>query len=415
MRQSLKKTLPAPLRRGLLRLRDVLNGPGIEADVLHESRFEPDPGPRPRFTMIVTDLSAATAFGGVMTGLSLAAGLRQRLEAEGIDFRLVSEKPVDPSDSVLSRVPGLDGLTPVSLFNERRRLKLRAREMCLVYNWWLSANLDPALDAQAAHFARPRMPKIHLIQEYEPHFYPFSAAHLVAHGAMSGDPGLWAVMNTRELHAFWSRQGHVAERTWVFEPRLNGALRPYVDGITAADKRRTLFVYGRPRIERNAFFLIRRGLEAWARTYGAAHPDWRIVSAGTPHPDLPLGNGHSLTSLGKLSLDAYAGLLRETAVGLSLMVSPHPSYPPLEMAHFGVRVLTNRYTDKEPKARHENLLALDGVGPQEIARAVEAAITGFEADPDLGLRAQSRMPDFLGPEEIDCLPDLAKAIVERLA
>ena len=54
-----------------------------------------------------------------------------------------------------------------------------------------------------------------------------------------------------------------------------------------------------------------------------------------------------MRALGKLDLDAYGSLLRESAVGLSLMVSPHPSYPPLDMAHLGLRVVTNGFGPKD--------------------------------------------------------------------
>ena len=74
-----------------------------------------------------------------------------------------------------------------------------------------------------------------------------------------------------------------------------------------------------------------------------------------------------MASLGKLSLTDYAELLRRTAVGLSLMASPHPSYPPLEMAHFGVRTVTNSYTCKDLSKSHANILSLPDVSAERIA------------------------------------------------
>jgi hypothetical protein len=65
------------------------------------------------------------------------------------------------------------------------------------------------------------------------------------------------------------------------------------------------------------------------------------VSVGELHRDIRLARGVILQSKGKLSLEEYAACLEDAAIGLSLMVSPHPSYPPLEMAEFSVRVITN--------------------------------------------------------------------------
>ena len=41
-----------------------------------------------------------------------------------------------------------------------------------------------------------------------------------------------------------------------------------------------------------------------------------------------------------------------SAIGISLMVSPHPSYPPLEMAHLGMLVLTNGFGAKDLSTWH---------------------------------------------------------------
>jgi hypothetical protein len=258
------------------------------------------------------------------------------------------------------------------------------------------------------------MPRIHLIQEYEPLFYPFSTAHLLAHQAVGLNERLWAIFNTSELHQFWKRQNHKAEKTFVFEPRMNEKLRPFCDNLSSSEKKCVLLIYGRPNIPRNAFFLIERGLKVWAEKYGHHHKNWEILSAGIKHKNVPLNSGHCIKSLGKLSLEEYASLLRKTALGLSLMVSPHPSYPPLEMAHFGIRVITNSYTDKRPEERHENLISLSNFDPYTIADSIEKEILNFQHHPEVGINGQSFMPSFLKSEEIECAQELADAIVEKL-
>ena len=396
------------------RLRSALNGPGIEYDVVRDYRFLPDPDPRPRINLVLPGLSTADAFGGVVTGLNFFAGLKAALAEEGIEARIITEEPIPSGDTVLSARPGLGDCPTHALRANDDQLPVRANDAFIVFNWWVSVNLDPVLAAQSAHFGRPALPKIHLVQEYEPHFYSFSAAHALAREAFDGPWPLWAVFNTHELHEFWTVQGHQAEKTWVFEPRMNAAIRPFADNLSAAEKTRTLLVYGRPQVPRNAFFLVRRGLEHWALAHGAEHRDWRIVSAGMKHEDIALGGGHKLVSLGKLSLDDYGQLLRKTAVGLSLMVSPHPSYPPLEMAHFGVRVVTNGYANKRPAARHENLVAVPQMRPAGIAEMLEQEIRRFEAAPEAGLQARTHMPDYLEEDRIEGIEDVAMELLTRL-
>jgi O-antigen biosynthesis protein len=406
-RRALKRLIPARARKGLERLRDVLNGPGLEYDVVRDYRFEPDRDRRARINLVLPGISSATAFGGVMTGLTFFQGLAAALAGDGVETRIVTEEPLRPGETVLADRPGLRHCPTHALRPSGERLPVRAGDLFIVFNWWTSVNLDPVLGAQAAHFGQPIRPKIHLVQEYEPGLHRFSTAHALAREAFDGPGRLWAAFNTHELFDYWTAQGHRAEKSWVFEPRMTAAIRPFADNLSAADKTRTLLVYARPTVARNAFFLVRRGLEHWARSHGADHADWRIVSAGLPHDDIPLGGGHRLVSLGKLGLQEYGQLLRETAVGLSLMISPHPSYPPLEMAHFGVRVVTNGYANKRPADRHENLIAVPHLRPEAIAETLEQAIRGFEADPAAGLGAKSHMPDYLLEDRIDCIDAIA--------
>lgn len=402
LRAFLKTNAPPQLRQAVIRARAAINGPGIETTALGDYTFAADPDPRPRVTLVLPSLSASEAFGGVSTALDFAFELAAET---GADLRFVAEKPIDLRDDVLA---GRDGFKTMSLATEGGILPTRAREVFLLYNWWISLNMEPVLRAQAAHFDQAPLPKVPLIQEYEPHFYPFSAAHLLALEAFNGEMPIWGVFNSTELLTFYTAQGNRHDRTYVIEPRLAPALAPFVQNLDRADKRRTVLVYGRPEIARNAFSLIERGLAAWATRHGDAHRDWRFVSAGAAHAPIDFANGVRLASVGKLDLASYGALLRETSVGISLMVSPHPSYPPLEMAHFGARVITNAYANKRPQARHDNLIALPSARPETMAAQIEAEIIAWEADPGHGVAGASHMPGYLTGAAFDCVAPLAR-------
>jgi hypothetical protein len=116
-----------------------------------------------------------------------------------------------------------------------------------------------------------------------------------------------------------------------------------------------------------------------------------------------------MRSIGKLSLEAYAELLWETAVGVSLMSSPHPSYPPLEMAHFGVLTITNRYANKDLSSSHDNIISLDDIRAETIAKALALACRRFEENPRAGALGKSHRPSFLVPGPFDCIEELAEA------
>ena len=111
-----------------------------------------------------------------------------------------------------------------------------------------------------------------------------------------------------------------------------------------------------------------------------------------------------ITSRGKVGLPEYAALMRESAIGIGLMLSPHPSYPPLEMAAFGMRVLTNRFEGKALGEQHPNIHDLLEPTPQAIAAGLTELVSRFElsagqrwSDPP-GQFARVRAPfDFIEP------------------
>ncbi len=412
---TLKRLMPDRVRTQIARpLREMLTSPGIEYEVLRPCHFTPDPSAAPRLTLILPSLSQREAFGGVTTALQVFLDLALALRNDGAcDIRILTERDYNPDDSALGGYLTAAGLGDsdvqiASLRQTNQTIAMRRDELIVNYNWWISLNTTPVLEAQAAHFDRAPLPKLSLIQEYEPQFYPFSSAHLLALHAFNGDWPLWGVFNSSELYDYYIAQGNRADQAFVFEPRMTAKIGAFAGDITADEKTRTILVYGRPQIPRNCFSLLEKGLRDWAAS--GDRSGWRVVSAGAAHRDIDLGHGQKLTSLGKLSLDEYGQLLRETAVGLSLMSSPHPSYPPLEMAHFGARTVTNAYANKDLTTRHENLISLPNIMPATIGRVLGETTDQFETDPAAGIRAQSHMPDYMQGDGFDCLPDLAKAV-----
>ena len=81
---------------------------------------------------------------------------------------------------------------------------------------------------------------------------------------------------------------------------------------------------------------------------------------------------------GKASLEDYADYLNQALVGVSLMISPHPSYPPLEMAEAGLATITNAYAGKDLRRRFENIVSLTHLDPRSLADAIEETVTRME-------------------------------------
>jgi hypothetical protein len=379
-------------------MRAQLASPPPELSSLHDYQMTPEDGPRPRLSLVIPSVSPHAAFGGVTTGLDifLEIGLRT-----GADLRIVMDEFERRTDRTLvdrrARAIGLDpdAIEIVSRTDQIPLLTIRRWDVFVCYNWWATLNIRGLIDEQARHFGGELRPFLYLIQEYEPLFYPFSSAHMLARLAFEPERPCWGIFNSQQLHDFFQAQGHRLARSYVFEPKISPGLRPAL-ARGPTPKVRRILVYGRPSIPRNCFSAIESGLKIWAER-NPEFAGWEVVSAGMAHGSVRIAPGRTIRSLGKLSLEAYAELLRTTAVGVSLMSSPHPSYPPLEMAHFGIRTVTNRYANKDLGTAHDNILSIPDIDAPTVAAALAEACRRFETAPDAGWQAKSHMPAFLDP------------------
>ena len=253
-----------------------------------------------------------------------------------------------------------------------------------------------AIDArawQATTYGTAPKAFAYVIQDFEPGFYPRSSQHLLARATYESPKSTIAIFNTTVLQRAFHDHGLRFSREYTFEPRLAPALRGAL-ATPPVPRARRIVVYGRPSKPRNGFGLIIDGLRAWRATYEHA-ADWTVVSAGESHGDIDLGQDAVLRSVGKLSFAEYAELLRSSAIGISLMISPHPSYPPLEMSHLGLLVLTNRYDEKDLSRAHPNIASIEAMTVSGFAEGLAALCRRFEADPGAGDHARTHVPEFL--------------------
>ncbi len=415
IRATLKRFAPPAARQAVALARAKFTDlalPPQEQVVLHDYQLAPDPTPGGRLTLVLPNVAPQYIFGGVATGVDFLFATARAL---GVRPRLVVDEFGDRSDfsyvaSVGSRhALKIEDIEFVSRNAIVQPLSVRERDLFIAFNWWVALNLRGLIRQQDQHFAalRPR-PLIYIFQEYEPAFYRMSSTHMMARAALDGRDRTFGVFNSNELHSYFRAQGHAFEREFVIPLRMSKSLKAALRGADA-QKDKTILVYGRPNIPRNCFPAVVEGLKAFVDRY-PRYRDWSLESAGSDHKPVDLGAGKVLAPLGKLPLDRYARKLESAGVGLSLMASPHPSYPPLEMAHFGVRTVTNRYACKDLSKAHENILSIDDVLPETIADALARQCGAVVADPEGGWRSRSMLPDYLSDDAYPFLPELVVAI-----
>ncbi len=412
VRAFVKRVVPIRAKQFLFGLRAVAGNPPIDEVVVADWQFATDPCVGRRLNLVIPNLAASSAFGGVVTGLDIFLQLAKQLrETVPLAIRVIYSDPDRETDSSIflkaAEKAGLGKarLSFLSVTRSNQTIPVRQRDLFVTYNWWTTLNTQALLDAQARHYGQPVAPLVYLIQEYEPHMMPFSSAHMLAREAYDTPPRLWGVFNSSNLHDYFRLLGHGTERAFVFEPVINERLRSYLDQVATSQRTKRILVYGRPAIPRNCFPALIRGLRHWVETDPCA-ADWEIVSAGMAHRPIPLGKGQKVVSVGKLSLDDYARMLLSSSVGVSLQASPHPSYPPLEMAHMGVRTITNAYTSKDLTGFHPNLISVRSITAGGLSAALTQACSMWGAAPDTYAD-----PGYVRTQTYPFLSDLAAELI----
>jgi hypothetical protein len=244
--------------------------------------------------------------------------------------------------------------------------------------WWTAYCTQEAYVEFGDKYDIHPNPYINFIQDYEPGFYPWSTRYLLADSTYRDKNKQIAVFNSALLYDFFKENGYSFYKEYAFDPVLNAGLRTILlDNVdkTVAKKKKIL-VYGRPTVERNAFTLVVSSLRKFVEKMDDVE-QWEFVSAGEYHDKVSLGKGKYLESVGKLTLTQYAEMMLETYAGISLMSSPHPSYPPLEMSEFGVKVITNTYANKDLSVFNENIISVANVSPDNIAENLKSICSQF--------------------------------------
>lgn len=182
----------------------------------------------------------------------------------------------------------------------------------------------------AARFPRAKR-YVYLVQDFEPMFNPAGTMYALAEETYR--LGFLGLCNTTSMARFYSEDyGGLAlpfipaVDTDVFHDR--GRREPRV-----GDPAR-IFLYARPGHWRNCWELVSLALDELKATYGN---DIEIVTAGSWARPEDLGRG--ITHLGLLDYRSTGDLYRSVDIGISLTVSPHPSYLPLELMACGAAVV----------------------------------------------------------------------------
>lgn len=306
----------------------------------------------PRINVILPSLQLKDMSGGPNTALLLAALLAE----QGEQIRLIScgvpgemSELFQHMDKILKRPVKYDKIELVDAVDRTHETFIGVNDIFLATAWWTAQIVKYAMRKTVCKTF------IYLIQDFEPILHngsTFQARALETY-SLSHIP----VINTRLLldHLISEKAGcytnsEFAENALCFEPALDQNCFYPDQGKKESKHKRTLLFYARPTFaHRNLFEIGVVALKQAVASGAIDRENWEIWAMGEKLEPVDLGNGVFLNPLPWMSFQDYTKRVRTADLLLSLMLSPHPSYPPLEMAASGKLVVTNSFSVKTPE------------------------------------------------------------------
>ena len=377
-------------------------------------RHDPTLDDDPRLVVLMPHLSLERMSGGPNTILQVTAPLLAR----GHRIRYVATMGrLEPDEAAIRshirQVTGTDangtGVELVDASSPGSELRLGAADVPFA-TWWPTAHLARgALDVvRAREF-------LYLVQDFEPGFYPWSTRYALALAtyampmrAVVNDALLLEHLRSERIGVFGAQD--LDGRAVAFRPAVDRAV--FVPRERSTDGPRRLVFYARPRNARNLFELglsvLRKAVADGAFERGT----WAFRAIGQAIPGQPLGAGRRLDAEPWMAYRDYAAYLGTSDVLLSLMLSPHPSYPPLEMAATGGLVVTNSFGVKTPEALAAISPGIRAAAPEvgALAEALGQAVADSDAGP--ARSAPFNLPGSWPEALTDVVPWLERAIAD---
>jgi len=213
--------------------------------------------------------------------------------------------------------------------------------------------------------------KFYMIQDFEAIFYPAGTLHALSEATYR--LGMYGICNTHTLKRIYETEygGH----GFGFDPAVDTALFHPPEGPRHKGDTMTVFLYGRPGTWRNCWELA---MSALRRLKQRTKKKIRVVTAGSWAPPPDSEGAYLIGNVGLLDYRDTAELYRTVDVGLTLSVSKHPSYLPLELMASGVCVVSNINTAGSWLLKDGENCILSEPTAESLCHALETALNDDE-------------------------------------
>lgn len=310
--------------------------------------------PRRRLTIVTDSIGQGSLFGGVGTVLIFSTLLANKW---GADLRIITrtERPQPDNVEHILSVYGLALQGEIQFkfvppYDQKQSIDFSETELFITTSWWTTAATLASVPASSI---------LYLLQEDERMFYPFGDDRLRCEGVLH-NRDIRFLINTRLLFDHLVAEGlpHIQERGSWFEPAF--PTRVFHPRGRQKDSKRKFVFYARPNNLRNLFYLGIEVIEAAIAQQVLDPNQWEIILIGKDIPDIVFGDTHAPTKYENMRWLEYAELAGTIDLGLSLMYTPHPSYPPFDLVASGAVVVTNRFANKQDLSHYSaNLICAE--------------------------------------------------------
>lgn len=320
---------------------------------------------RPRLNLLIPTAEKSFGYAGISEALRLFDGIAQLLRPR-FDLRIIAtDVPFSENIDIESGAEigdmEVDDSSSNYLFVDATQrahqlLSVRRNDIFVATAWWNAAQAKILVGQQERFYGIDSRKFVYLIQDYECGFYPWSSRYAFAESTYKDRNMIIPIFNTEILAQFFFNQGYF-ENGIIYNPPINEQIASVLNPNSKKEK--IVLIYMRRAALRNClefadavvFEAIKRDPEYWS--------DWQFIAIGEDFDPRSHTRSGVITGGSRLSLMDYGNLLSRAAVGLSFMVSPHPSYPPLEMAAAGMKVITNTYMNKNLSSCHTSIKSFD--------------------------------------------------------
>lgn len=308
-----------------------------------------------RINIVTDSLGKESLLGGVATALILGIQLANKNK---IPLRIITrEKKNDPADfEYFVKMQGLKRPEEVEYYSDfdrktkgsNQRLETSDKDIYITTSWW-STSVVRDIESRGKIF--------YLLQEIEMFFYPYGDEHYLC-GEILKDENINFIINSSYLWEYYKNNkfDNVIRNGIYFEPAFSEKLYSAGKDSFKTKEKYSLLFYARPNNPRNLFFYGLKLLNQAIKLDLIDTESWDIYFAGSDLPRITLSNEVEAKILGQLSWTEYSDLIKNIDIGFSLMYTPHPSYPPLDIASSGGVVLTNKFMNKKSLFYSENIL-----------------------------------------------------------